>query len=144
MSGHDPIPAFGDRTLYDVFVSAARGCAADQELMCHVTMANADGLPAAASLYMAELWARMATAQGRTSIRLTLAQILGSQALHYAIAGDGANSTEYAAEAVTIFDQLAEEGDPDSIATLTHFFGPGEHTEFRDAVLNRAKEIQAA
>jgi hypothetical protein len=144
MSECQSSPALGDRALPDVFASAARGCATDQELMCHITIASSSNLCGEASLCVAELWARMAATQCSQSIRLTFAQILGSQAIRHTLSGNDAVSLEYAAEAITIYDRLAEEGDPDAIYALDHFFGHGERVDFRDAVLKRAKEMQAA
>src|SRR6187402_2089110 len=73
-----PLPAFGGRTLMQIFANAAAGDAEDQEEMSRISLMSLEQgtVPAMSALDMAELWLKMALTRGRSSARMRLVNVL--------------------------------------------------------------------
>lgn len=142
-----PLPAFGGRTLMEIFASAAAGDAEDQEEMSRIALMslNQGTIAPTSSLDMAEIWLKMALTRGRSTARTQLVNVLLLKALHAFDANPSAARMSLA-EAVSYLDELAGEGHEESAGNLDRLlagFVPVVGTvDDRDAIVAEAKQLR--
>lgn len=125
-----------------VFDLAARGNAEAQELL-HDAALHMSAEPPELSILQAEIWIRMAASQGAPTARLKLGTLLSARAARWFHEGNVPDTVEALAEAMAVYDRLAEEGDAAAVVSLERLLEATEIENLRDDVVRRSNEMRA-